>query len=290
MPQMKGRSLEELDEMFLEKVSMRNFTKYECRIKEDALRDVRDDRDFKRGVVERTEDITKAITRTRSEDDIRRFIEWSRDGKHRQVDVIKLLSTHTHLFTKATSTTHHLNLRRIINIPYLPHQKQGQSKSSQVRQPGADAFDTRGISSFTDLLSSQHQAMSPQQTVKGQMLPYHEHNAVIHLTVHGTPYLLLPIANYQIKRKHSAGATSPATLRNLNVSKVLKALYDSAGYPDEYTKVLHLVHPLDPHLDRQKVEEGHSFIALAMSAYNAGLNPITFDCTVWPEDSDSEED
>lgn len=48
---MKGRSLGELDEIFVERANVRNFTKYEYRIKEDALRDVRDDRDFKRGVV-----------------------------------------------------------------------------------------------------------------------------------------------------------------------------------------------------------------------------------------------
>lgn len=40
MPETKGRSLEELDELFFEKVSVRNFTKYETRIKAQAIRDV----------------------------------------------------------------------------------------------------------------------------------------------------------------------------------------------------------------------------------------------------------
>lgn len=57
MPEMKGRSLEELDEMFLEKVRVKDFTKYECGIKEDALRHVRGESELKRGVMERREDI-----------------------------------------------------------------------------------------------------------------------------------------------------------------------------------------------------------------------------------------
>jgi hypothetical protein len=42
MPEMKGRSLEELDEMFQNKVSVRDFPKYECvsseRARETALK------------------------------------------------------------------------------------------------------------------------------------------------------------------------------------------------------------------------------------------------------------
>lgn len=37
---MKGRSLEELDEMFLNRVSVRNFRKYECALRQDAANDV----------------------------------------------------------------------------------------------------------------------------------------------------------------------------------------------------------------------------------------------------------
>jgi hypothetical protein len=37
---MKGRSLEELDEMFLNRVSVRNFRKYECHLREDVENDV----------------------------------------------------------------------------------------------------------------------------------------------------------------------------------------------------------------------------------------------------------
>jgi len=40
MPEMKGRSLEELDEMFINKVSVRNFRKYECALRQDAANDV----------------------------------------------------------------------------------------------------------------------------------------------------------------------------------------------------------------------------------------------------------
>lgn len=40
MPEMKGRSLEELDEMFLNRVSVRQFPKYECALRQDAANDV----------------------------------------------------------------------------------------------------------------------------------------------------------------------------------------------------------------------------------------------------------
>jgi hypothetical protein len=40
IPEMKGRSLEELDEMFMAKVSVRNFRNYQCQLKEDAVNDV----------------------------------------------------------------------------------------------------------------------------------------------------------------------------------------------------------------------------------------------------------
>ncbi|KAJ9611680.1 hypothetical protein H2200_004864 [Cladophialophora chaetospira] len=40
MPEMKGRSLEELDEMFLNRVSVRNFRKYVCHLREDVTNDV----------------------------------------------------------------------------------------------------------------------------------------------------------------------------------------------------------------------------------------------------------
>jgi len=40
MPEMKGRSLEELDEMFLNRVSVRKFRKYECALRQDAANDV----------------------------------------------------------------------------------------------------------------------------------------------------------------------------------------------------------------------------------------------------------
>ena len=40
MPEMKGRSLEELDELFLNRVSVRNFRKYECALRQDAANDV----------------------------------------------------------------------------------------------------------------------------------------------------------------------------------------------------------------------------------------------------------
>lgn len=40
MPEMKGRSLEELDEIFEAGVSARKFPQYQCRIVEDAKRDV----------------------------------------------------------------------------------------------------------------------------------------------------------------------------------------------------------------------------------------------------------
>ncbi|ETI26647.1 hypothetical protein G647_10408 [Cladophialophora carrionii CBS 160.54] len=40
MPEMKGRSLEELDEMFLNRVSVRNFRKYVCHLREDVENDV----------------------------------------------------------------------------------------------------------------------------------------------------------------------------------------------------------------------------------------------------------
>jgi hypothetical protein len=37
MPEMSNRTLEELDEMFLNKVSVRNFRKYQCQIRDDAV-------------------------------------------------------------------------------------------------------------------------------------------------------------------------------------------------------------------------------------------------------------
>ncbi|KIW69440.1 hypothetical protein PV04_05317 [Phialophora macrospora] len=40
MPEMKGRSLEELDEMFLNRVSVRNFRRYVCHLREDVENDV----------------------------------------------------------------------------------------------------------------------------------------------------------------------------------------------------------------------------------------------------------
>ncbi|KIW21313.1 hypothetical protein PV08_01893 [Exophiala spinifera] len=40
MPEMKGRSLEELDEMFVNRVSVRNFRNYECALRQDAANDV----------------------------------------------------------------------------------------------------------------------------------------------------------------------------------------------------------------------------------------------------------
>ena len=47
MPEMKGRSLEELDEMFIERISVRKFPSYQAKIKEEAIRDVKGfDKDF----------------------------------------------------------------------------------------------------------------------------------------------------------------------------------------------------------------------------------------------------
>lgn len=40
MPEMKGRSLEELDELFFNKVSVRNFPKYHCVVMDEAVHDV----------------------------------------------------------------------------------------------------------------------------------------------------------------------------------------------------------------------------------------------------------
>lgn len=40
LPEMKGRSLEELDEMFRERVSVRNFWKYECALTVEAQQSV----------------------------------------------------------------------------------------------------------------------------------------------------------------------------------------------------------------------------------------------------------
>lgn len=40
MPEMKGRSLEELDEMFTARVPVRAFRNYRCVLREDARRDV----------------------------------------------------------------------------------------------------------------------------------------------------------------------------------------------------------------------------------------------------------
>lgn len=41
MPEMKGRSLEELDEIFAAGVSARKFPSYQCVIKEVAIRDLK---------------------------------------------------------------------------------------------------------------------------------------------------------------------------------------------------------------------------------------------------------
>ncbi|KAK4546371.1 hypothetical protein LTR36_002048 [Oleoguttula mirabilis] len=41
MPEMKGRSLEELDEIFLARVSARKFKEYQCRITEESVQDVK---------------------------------------------------------------------------------------------------------------------------------------------------------------------------------------------------------------------------------------------------------
>ncbi len=40
IPEMKGRSLEELDELFENKVSVRNFRKYHCTVMDVAVREV----------------------------------------------------------------------------------------------------------------------------------------------------------------------------------------------------------------------------------------------------------
>ena len=40
MPETKGRSLEELDEIFEAKIAARKFTSYKCQIVEDARQDV----------------------------------------------------------------------------------------------------------------------------------------------------------------------------------------------------------------------------------------------------------
>lgn len=42
MPEMKGRSLEELDEIFNAGVSVRKFTSFQCTIKDEAAFDVRE--------------------------------------------------------------------------------------------------------------------------------------------------------------------------------------------------------------------------------------------------------
>ena len=62
MPEMKGRSLEELDEIFEAGVPARKFPQYQCRILEDAMEDVNAD------VLERarpetvlTEHVVKAV-------------------------------------------------------------------------------------------------------------------------------------------------------------------------------------------------------------------------------------
>jgi hypothetical protein len=41
MPEMKGRSLEELDEIFAAGVSARKFSSYQCVIKEVAMQDIK---------------------------------------------------------------------------------------------------------------------------------------------------------------------------------------------------------------------------------------------------------
>ena len=40
VPELKGRSLEEVDQLFAEKVSVREFPKYHCTILDQALHDV----------------------------------------------------------------------------------------------------------------------------------------------------------------------------------------------------------------------------------------------------------
>lgn len=40
IPEMKGRSLEEIDQLFAQKVSVRNFPKYHCTVLEGAVHDV----------------------------------------------------------------------------------------------------------------------------------------------------------------------------------------------------------------------------------------------------------
>lgn len=40
IPEMKGRTLEELDELFVNRVSVRNFPKYQCQLREDVVNDV----------------------------------------------------------------------------------------------------------------------------------------------------------------------------------------------------------------------------------------------------------
>ena len=41
MPEMKGRTLEELDEMFQNRVGVKQFRTYQCTVKEDARQDVK---------------------------------------------------------------------------------------------------------------------------------------------------------------------------------------------------------------------------------------------------------
>jgi hypothetical protein len=66
LPEMKGRSLEELDELFIENVSVRDFTKYATRIKEEAIQDVKGEMGRsvgsleKNGHVEHAERVVKA--------------------------------------------------------------------------------------------------------------------------------------------------------------------------------------------------------------------------------------
>lgn len=59
MPEMKGRSLEELDEMFLNRVSVRKFRKYECVLRQDAANDV---------MMKSEENKLKEITSTHTEE------------------------------------------------------------------------------------------------------------------------------------------------------------------------------------------------------------------------------
>lgn len=64
---MRGRSLEELDELFQNRVSVKDFPKYQCvsseRAKEIALKVTDGDRDEKEAVVEKEEAVVRATSR-----------------------------------------------------------------------------------------------------------------------------------------------------------------------------------------------------------------------------------